>query len=54
MDKQLSQAFSALRFLLALLVVYIHIDSNCSLSFIEVSKFGGGEFGLCQIITLIL
>ena len=41
MDKQLSQAFSALRFLLALLVVYIHIDSNCSLSFIEVSKFGG-------------
>lgn len=42
MDKQLSQAFSALRFLLALLVVYIHIDSNCSLSFIEVSKFGGG------------
>lgn len=53
MDKQLSQAFSALRFLLALLVVYIHIDSNCSLSFIEVSKFGG-VFGLCQIITLTL
>ena len=41
MDKQLSQAFSSLRFLLALLVVYIHIDSNCTFSFMEVSKIWG-------------
>lgn len=53
MDKQLSQAFSALRFLLALLVVYIHIDSDCPLSFMDVSQFGG-VFGLCPIITLTL
>lgn len=52
MDKQLSQAFTSLRFWLALLVVYIHIDNNCPLSFTEVSKFGGGVFGLRPTITL--
>ena len=43
MDKKLSKAFSSLRFLLALLVVYIHIDSNCPLSFNDISQIGGGD-----------
>lgn len=46
MDKQLSQAFSSLRFLLSLLVVYIHIDSNCPLSFMEVSNSGGAIWAM--------
>ena len=42
MDKKLSEAFLLLRFLLALLVVYIHIDGNCPLSFSDINPIRGG------------
>lgn len=55
MDKKLSKAFSSLRFLLALLVVYIHIDSNCPLSFNDISQIGGGYLtSICHYCNIVI
>lgn len=54
MDKKLSKAFSSLRFLLALLVVYIHIDSNCLLSFSDLTQFGGYLTSICHYCNIVI